>query len=150
MNYNHRLLLATLLILAGCQATKDGAAADSNPYQLAGTTWLLIQQGPASEVDSLAEVVPYAYTMSFDKDGSASFKFDCNLGNGRWKGSARGPDGSLTFGPITVSTKICPAGSISEQLSGDIHGSISYSIDDGRLTMRTHDPDRLYVWDGVD
>ncbi len=150
MSRNKRLFLVLLLILGGCQTTRNDGAADANPYQLAGTTWLLIQQGPASDADRLTEVPPYAYTMSLGKDGRASFKFDCNLGTGRWKSSPAGPDGKLSFGPIAVSAKLCPAGSIGEQLSGAMHGTIAFSIYDGRLTMQTHDPDRLYVWDIVD
>ncbi|WP_296679406.1 META domain-containing protein [Novosphingobium sp.] len=145
-----RLFLSPLLILAGCQTTRNDGTTDANPYQLAGTTWLLIQQGPASEAGRLADVPPYAYTMALSKDGSARFKFDCNLGTGRWKSSPAGPDGKLSFGTIAVSTKLCPAGSIGEQLSGAMHGQIAFSIYDGRLTIQTHDPDRLYVWDSVD
>ena len=150
MNSSLRLFLLPLLLLTACQtATSDGDVG-ANPYRLAGTNWLLIQQGPAGNADNLAEVPPYVYTMALDKNGRVSFKFDCNLGTGQWSSSPAGAEGKISFGTIAATTKICPSESIGEQLSGDMQGSIAYSIYDGRLTMRTPSSGRLYVWDIVD
>ena len=150
MNSIKQLRIAPLLFLAGCQTMTTDGDVGANPYRLAGTNWLLIQQGPAGNADNLAEVPPYAYTMELDNKGRARFKFDCNLGTGQWSSSPAGAEGKISFGTIAVTAKICPSGSIGEQLSGDMQGAIAYSIYDGRLTMRTQNSGRLYVWDIVD
>lgn len=150
MNHPKLTMLAPLIVLTACQTPMIARDQGSDPYQLAGTAWLLIEQGPASASGNLTEVRPYAYTMTLAKDGKASFKLDCNNGAGSWKNTARGAEGNLAFGPLAVTSALCPSGSIAEQLARKMDGSVDYSIYDGRLTMRTHDPDWLYVWDSID
>lgn len=144
------LFLAPLVVLAGCQTSRVTKADEANPYALAGTSWLLIQEGSASDADNLTDVAPNAFAMTLDKEGTVSFKFDCNLGTGRWKSSPAAAEGTLQFESTAVSTKTCPAGSLGEQVSASMRGSIPFSIYDGRLTLRTKNPSRIYVWDIVD
>lgn len=144
------LASAVLLVLAGCQTAMDQGEAGSRPFELAGTTWILIEYGTATGGQTLAEVAPYAYTMSLEKGGTAQFKLDCNRGTGRWQATSRESEGDLTFDPIATTKAMCQPESIGGQISADLPRVIRYSIYDGRLTLQLGQSDRIYVWDIVD
>ena len=157
------VLVVTLLGLAACSrddtAQPDPLAADSldeaaaleeslaqvagepameeaetpEVHELAGTSWKLVRI--ASMDDS--ELLPAedtAYTITFNADGRANMRVDCNRGAGTWESAE---PGALTFGPLALTRAMCPPGSIHDQFVGQLGYVRSYVLRDGNLYLAT-------------
>lgn len=79
-------------------AVAHPSAAQPPPHEpLAGTAWQLVKfqggDGAVKTPDDRSK-----YTITFTADGRVSVRFDCNRGNGRWKGTP--PE--LLFGPLAL------------------------------------------------
>jgi para-nitrobenzyl esterase len=120
------LLLAALLLPIACSVRTAPHNAVAN---LGGTSWQLVKF-QSSDGRMLTPDDPAKYTISFDTDGSASARIDCNRGRGAWKSS--GPS-QLQFGPLALTRAQCPPGSLHDRIVKDWEFVRSYTLKDGHL-----------------
>jgi hypothetical protein len=87
------------------------------------------------------------YTITFNRDGSASLRLDCNRGVGPWRNDiANATGGSLSIGPLAVTKALCPASSIGELLGRQLPFVRSFTVRDGRLNMALMADGGIIVW----
>lgn len=126
---------ALALAVGGCMTAPPVPAGSG----LAATQWTLIDlsEPAAAPVRS----VPLGtYTLSFGADGRAAFKLDCNRGTASWSAAAEGSGartGTLTIGPVASTRAMCPDGGQGSRLASNLGGTWPYTINDGKLTVRT-------------
>lgn len=127
-NLTKILTIVSVLALAwGCaQISQRDAKTD-----LGGTSWQLARfQGGDDRVlvpDDRAK-----YTIAFGADGSVSARIDCNRGRGTWKSD--GPS-RLEFGPMALTSAMCPPGSLHDHIVKQWNYVRSYVIRDGRIHL---------------
>lgn len=143
MKFVSMLTALAFASLVGACAT---AVPERSPSGLKNTEWVLIGfQGAGT--DELHEVQLYKYTMQLGSAGQARFKLDCNVGSSSWEARARDPSGgTLTFGPIAATTKLCEGLPVAIK----IENFGAYSTYDGRLSISEKGSGRIWVWDSVD
>jgi heat shock protein HslJ len=112
-------------------AGAHSSAAQPPPHEpLAGTAWQLVKfqggDGAVKAPDDRSK-----YTIAFTADGRVSVRFDCNRGNGRYKGTP--PE--VLFGPLALTRATCPAGSMHDQLVKQWPSVRSYVIKDKHLFL---------------
>ena len=145
-----RLSWMTALVLAGaaiagCQPSAPPPVAASPPVEksaapttpaaptasLAGTSWQLVKfsgsDGTTLEPDDRSK-----YTITFQADGSAVARIDCNRGHGTWKSDA---PNALTFGPLALTRMMCPPGSMHDRVAADWDAVRSYAMKNGHLYL---------------
>jgi heat shock protein HslJ len=91
---------------------------------------------------------PETFTVSFAADGRANLRIDCNRGNASWKvnPSADSASGSLEFGPLATTKKMCPPGSHDQKVMRDLPFVRSYLIRDGKLYLSLMADGGIYEW----
>ena len=72
------------------------------------------------------------YTITFQPDGSAVARIDCNRGRGTWKSTEAN---QLQFGPLATTRMMCPPGSMDSRVAADWDAVRSYTIKDGHLFL---------------
>jgi len=141
-NLTRILLFVTALVLTwGCaQMARQDAATE-----LGGTSWQLVKfQGGDDRV-----LVPddrSKYTIAFGADGSVSARIDCNRGRGAWKSD--GPS-RLEFGPMAVTSAMCPPGSLHDHILKQWNFVRSYVIRDGRLFLSLMADGGIYEFEPI-
>ena len=137
-----RLIPLAALLLSACAATPSAQSG------LAGTQWKLLSIQPVDERQAKTEIAePERYTLSFDKDGRASMRFDCNRGSGTWEAEPKSADsGLIRFGAIAVTRAMCPPGSLDTRVARDLPYSRQYLRKDGKLYVNLLADDGTYEW----
>ena len=131
-------------LLAGCAAPSPDKA--SPGASLADTHWQLVTIETLDDRQSIYRVPdPTRYTLSFAKDGRASFRLDCNRANATWTGGA-GSSGKLEFGALTVTRAACPPPSLDRTVARALSDVASFAIVQGRLTMALRVEGGSYIW----
>ena len=119
------LLLVTLGLVVGCSSTKPSLAG------FGGKTWQLVKfqggDGTVLTPDDKAK-----YTIAFANDGNLSVRFDCNRGDGSW--ILNGPN-QVRFGPLALTRKMCPPGSLHDHLVKQWPFVRSYGFTGGNLYL---------------
>ncbi|MCB2079668.1 MAG: META domain-containing protein [Novosphingobium sp.] len=118
---------------------------------LAGTSWQLVEFRSMDDAQGIKRPGDVTrYTVSFDAEGRASFRLDCNRGTGSYTrevSSATG--GTLTFGPIAVTKALCPEPSMGEFLEKQLPWVRSYTMADGHLNMALMADGGIIVWEAL-
>jgi len=114
------------------QATAGGEMEEPGTTMptLTGTTWEWVETVGATE--SVAAADPTRYTITFNEDGSAAIKGDCNTVLGTY---TTAEDGTLTItlGPSTLMA--CPEDSQAQPFLAGLAAAASYSFDGGDLLI---------------
>jgi heat shock protein HslJ len=147
--------VATLLltgVLTACQHSASEAPPANIPFSgLGGTTWRLVEfQSMDDAQGSIVPDDPKKYTITFNRDGSVSARFDCNRGVGPWRNdiaNARG--GSLSIGPLGVTKALCPPPTIGEFIERQLSYVRSFTISDGYLNMALMADGGIILWEPV-
>lgn len=146
--------------LAGCR-TPAGPAQSAAPAQkdqpagrtassLAGTEWRLV------EIQSLDDAIgvkrpadPGQYTMRLQPDGRVTMKLNCNSATGNWSAEPgpEGASGRFEFGPLAVTSALCPPPSLDEPITSQAKFFRSYLLKDGRLNLSLMADGGIYVWE---
>jgi heat shock protein HslJ len=137
--------LVCSLLLVACTTTTD----NSTHISLAGTSWQLHAFQSMDDSQGTTTVdEPARYSVTFNADGNASFRLDCNRGKGSWDStpSADGDGGSLRFGLIATTRALCPPPSLGEKLARDLDYVRSYRIVQGKLYMALMADAGIYEW----
>ena len=108
--------------------------ADSVPViwpepELTGTVWQWVSL--ASPVAETAVADPTRYTITFNEDGSAAIKADCNNVVASYVRDGR----SLTITPGPTTTAACPEDSLGEQFVASLSAAAIYFFLDGELYL---------------
>jgi heat shock protein HslJ len=116
---------------------------------LSGTTWHLVSfQSSDDAIGEMKVQDPSQFLVTFQTDGTANLKVDCNRGLSHWTASAVGPDsGTLSLGPIALTRMMCPAGPINDRIVRDAEYIRSYRLVDGKLFMNLMADGGSYVWE---
>ena len=122
-----KLVLVALILLLP-HATVAGEAASS---ELIGVSWKLVKIAYGDDTIYKPDH-PTKYTLTFQDETQVAVRIDCNRGYGTWKSS--GP-GKLEFGPMTITQAMCPPGSLSGLVMGDLPNFRSYVVRDGKLFL---------------
>jgi heat shock protein HslJ len=145
-------LLALAVTLTACHHSASEPPYANVPFSgLGGTTWQLVEF--QSMDDARGSTVPddrRKYTITFNKDGSLSARFDCNRGVGPWRNdiaNARG--GSLSIGPLGVTKALCPPPSIGEFIERQLSYVRSFTVSDGYLNMALMADGGIILWEPV-
>lgn len=98
---------------------------------LSGVSWQLVKfQGSDDRTAIPAD--PTKYTISFEANGQAILRIDCNRGRGIWKSAG---SNQLEFGPLALTRALCPSGSLHDRLVRDLPFVRSYTIENGHLFL---------------
>ncbi|HRK38986.1 MAG TPA: MliC family protein [Burkholderiaceae bacterium] len=119
------------------------------PAALMGSSWELVAIQSMDDAQRTTRIAkPEAFTVSFSADGRANLRIDCNRGNAFWKAtSSTDPaSGSLDFGPLATTKKLCPPGSHDQKVLRDLPFVRSYLIKDGKLYMSLMADGGIYEW----
>lgn len=122
-----KLVLVALILLLP-HATVAGEAASS---ELIGVSWKLVKIAYGDDTIYKPDH-PTKYTLTFQDETQVAVRIDCNRGYGTWKSS--GP-GKLEFGAMTITQAMCPPGSLSGLVMGDLPNFRSYVVRDGKLFL---------------
>lgn len=142
------LTIAGLFTLAACQTV---GKAPPSTAALADTQWVLIEYSAVPGKGQAQEVTLNRYTMTLAKDGSMQAKLDCNRGLGTWTAiETKTGSGTISFGPVAATRAMCPEDSIGERLAADLPSMVTWSVYDGRLTLKPANGGPQYVWDTID
>lgn len=137
--------LLLVMLTAACATTPNKPAS----FEFTNTSWQLVtfqsmddQQG-TTRIDD-----PARFTITFNSDGSASLRLDCNRGTGSWQStpSTSGNSGTLKFGPIAATRALCPPPHFDEKLARDLGHVRSYFIKGNRLYMSLMADAGIYEW----
>lgn len=89
---------------------------------LTGTKWNWTSaQTPAG---STTVLTPSNYTLDFKPAGKVFVKADCNTGNGTYKVKGK----TITFGPIAMTRKMCPEGSMDTKFLQGLAAARLYKV----------------------
>ena len=100
---------------------------------LAGTSWELVElRSPEDSIGTVRVDAPARYTITFNADGSAALRLDCNRGRGTWRSEA---PGRVEFGPVATTRMMCPPGSLDARLGRELPFVRVYAIQDDRLRL---------------
>lgn len=143
------LFALALAALAGCAAWPEPVASAHPAAPLDGTTWRLASMQSAEDSQGIARPGNVdLYTVTFDVSGTAYFRLDCNNGRGPWHAtSTDATSGTLRFGPLGVTRKLCPAGSLGERLERQLAFVRTYLVKDGVLHMSLFADGGILAWE---
>jgi len=120
---------------------------------LTGTAWRL------AEIQSMDDAIgvtrpddPSLYTMRLQADGTASFRLNCNRATGTWSAdpSADPTNGRLEFGPLAVTSALCPPPSLDEELAAQLAYVRGYLLKQGRLYLSLMADAAIIAWDPIE
>jgi heat shock protein HslJ len=100
--------------------------------EIVGTTWQWEAFQDTAEINNITVSDPENYTLTLNKDGTASIQADCNQVN--WNYELE--DSRLTFdttGPATMA--MCAEGSLDQQFLERISNTATFVIEDGKLYL---------------
>ena len=144
-----------IFALAACAYPSDKGPqtqAESDSGGLAGTKWELVEVSGAPEIHAAAKSVePGLYTMALNRDGTVSFRLDCNRGFGKWQSTAGDAAniGTIRLSDIGVTKALCPPGSISDRVTADLSRFTSFEWTEDRLVLSAQDGAILYQWSSI-
>jgi hypothetical protein len=130
----------------------DGSSPVASDNPLAGTEWRLVEfQSMDDSIGAIRPDDPSLYTMGLNVDGTVQMRLNCNRANGTWAAepSADGSSGRFEFGPLSVTTAVCPPPSMDERVTGDAEYIRSYLLKDGRLYLSLMADGGIFAWEPI-
>jgi heat shock protein HslJ len=122
------------------QATAPADPEPAKPAELAHTAWQLVRISKPGDT-ALTPDDPSAYTLTFEANGNAVLRIDCNRGSGSWMSDK---PGELEFGPIASTRAMCPPESLHDPYLAHFERVTRYTIEDDHLFLRSGD-DGAYI-----
>lgn len=137
-------LIAMAFVLSACMPVRHEAAGEA----LAGTSWELLSIQSMDDAIGTTNIPdPALYTLTFGRDGRASFKLNCNRAQGSWSAEpGRGDSGQLSFGMLAATSALCPPPSEDERVARDMAYVRTYLLRDGKLHMSLYADGGIYTW----
>lgn len=133
------LFIATALLLAAC-----GTVGGVYTSPLAGTTWRLAALESSDDtIGTTRPADPSLYEITFNADGTASLRLDCNRGTGTWTSPG---DNQLTFTPLAVTRAFCGEGSLDTRVARELGYVRSYVREGDTLTLNMMADGGNLVW----
>jgi heat shock protein HslJ len=100
---------------------------------LAGTSWELVElRSPEDSIGTVRVDDPARYTITFNADGSAALRLDCNRGRGTWRSEA---PGRVELGAVATTRMMCPPGSLDARLGRELPFVRVYAIQGDTLRL---------------
>ena len=100
---------------------------------LAGTSWELVElRSPEDSIGTVRVDDPARYTITFNADGSAALRLDCNRGRGSWRSEE---PGRVEFGAVATTRMMGPSGSLDARLGRELPWVRVYAIQGDTLRM---------------
>jgi heat shock protein HslJ len=122
------LLIATALLLAAC-----GTVGGVYTSPLAGTTWRLAALESSDDtIGTTRPADPSLYEITFNADGTASLRLDCNRGTGTWTSPGQS---QLTFTPLAMTRAFCGEASLDTRVARALGYVRTYVRDGDTLTL---------------
>ena len=121
------LTISILIILSFALAACGGGKTE-----VVGTTWQWEAFQDTAGIHDVSVPNPKNYTLTFNEDGTASIKADCN--QVIWSYELN--ESQLTFdtmGPSTLA--MCPEGSLDQRFLERLGNTVSFVIEDGKLYL---------------
>ena len=103
---------------------------DGNMASLGGTTWRWVHWSGGA--DNLSVVDPQNYTLSFDGDGYARIRSDCNQAAGP---AHFGEAGTISINLTRMTNMPCTAGSLSDRYLGLLTRVTGWRVANGQLML---------------
>lgn len=137
------IAFAALAMTTACTTTPEMSE------RLAGTSWRLLEMQSMDDAQGTTRAGnPDRYTITFNEDGTAYMKLDCNRGHSSYETASTGADqGSLTFGNIASTMAMCPPDSLSDKLGQQLGFVRSYIVRNGQLNMALMADGGILVWE---
>ncbi|WP_368413881.1 META domain-containing protein [Falsiroseomonas sp.] len=111
---------------------------------LAGTSWELVElRSPDDSIGTVRVDDPARYTITFNADGSAALRLDCNRGRGSWRSEA---PGRIAFGAVATTRMMCPPGSLDARLGREIPFLRVYALEGDRLRLELTADGGQQIW----
>ena len=111
---------------------------------LVGTSWELVElRSPEDSIGTERVDEPARYTITFNADGSAALRLDCNRGRGIWRSEA---PGRLEFGAVATTRMMCPPGSLDARLGRELPFVRVYAIQGDTLRLELMADGGQQVW----
>ena len=104
----------------------EAPAADT----LTGITWQWVST--TTPVEQITVADPTRYTITFNEDGTAAIKNDCNTGSASY---TAGEDGAIDITPGPMTLAMCPEDSQSAPFMAGLDAAAIYFFQDGDLFM---------------
>lgn len=125
-----------------------GSFAKTAPAKLDGTSWhgVTLTMANGEVHDGTAS----AYEIDFSDDGGVRIKLDCNTAGGSYTARERAAgQGDLTIGALRMTRAMCPPGSLSPVIAGQLGAVRGYTMTAKSLTLTLNDGGTL-VWQRAD
>ena len=111
---------------------------------LAGTSWELVElRSPDDSIGTVRVDDPARYTITFNADGSAALRLDCNRGRGTWRSET---PGRLEFGAVATTRMMCPPGSLDARLGRELPFVRVYAIQGETLRLELMADGGQQIW----
>ncbi|MFI9771791.1 META domain-containing protein [Streptomyces sp. NPDC052415] len=114
---------------------REGAEKETPAPPLKGTKWTVDTLVSGTGDDATAQSLPKGTKahLTLGKDGSASGSLGCNT----FRGTATVKDGTIAFGPLSTTRKLCagPVMKAEREMIDILAGKVSYQQKDGELTL---------------
>jgi heat shock protein HslJ len=135
--------------------TLGSAAANSaaSVAPLANTQWRLVEFQSMDDAQGTTRPSdPSLYTMRLDADGTVTMRLNCNRATGTWSAtpSSDRSNGQFSFGPLAVTSALCPPPSMDESIAKQSQYIRGYLIKDGRLYLSLMADGGIYAWEPDD
>ena len=126
------------------------ASSASSKSPLANTQWRLVEFQSMDDAQGTTRPSdPSRYTMRLDADGTVTMRLNCNRATGTWSAtpSSDPSNGQFSFGPLAMTSALCPPPSMDESIAKQSQYIRGYLIKDGRLYLSLMADGGIYVWE---
>ncbi len=127
-----------LAIAASIALASGGAVAASDPADLVGSHWQLIQfQSNDDHQPPLQPSGAATYTLSLLSGGRARLQLDCNQALGSWTAapSRDRSNGTFAFGRLAQTRMLCPEPTLEPALTAKLPWVRSYRLEGSQLFL---------------
>jgi len=119
-----RILTAVLAVVLAVGLAAAGCSSDNDPDPLLYATWQL-QEFVLDDGTVITPDDPLKYTVTFNTDGTANIRSDCNSCSGRFSAD----DDSLSFGVLACTLAACASGSLDTTFQAALGTASDYNIE---------------------
>ena len=120
----HFALVAALAAALTGGVLAGGCSSDNDPDPLLYAAWQL-QEFVLDDGTVITPDDPLKYTVTFNTDGTADIRADCNSCSGGFTAD----EDSLRFGVLACTLAACPSGSLDSQFQAALGTASDYNID---------------------
>ena len=144
MKYAKSLSIVFLncLLFAATQALAQSPLADT---QWQFVEFQSMEGGPSNPTD------PTVYKMHLNEDGTVTMTINCNRAKGTWSAepSSDPMNGRFNFGPLAVTSMVCPPPSMDELITVQAQYVRGYLLKGDRLYLSLMADGGIFVWESM-